>query len=72
MEIMIDRQKFNNFIEDFARDCFNTIPGFYVRRNSTKLATTAAFGSTGISQSGRPGIWRTVGERTQGHTDSIL
>ena len=72
MQIMIDRQKFNNFIEDFARDCFTSIPGFYVRRNSAKLATTATFGSTGISGSGRSGVWPTIGERTQGHTDSIL
>ena len=72
MQIMIDRQKFKTFIEDFARDCFNSIPGFYVRRNSTKLATPATFGPTGISGSGRSGVWPTVGERTKGHTDSIL
>ena len=32
MEIMIDRQKFNNFIEDFARD--------YLQFNSRVLCST--------------------------------
>ena len=58
MEIMIDRQKFNTFIEDFSRDYCTTAP-FFPRSQACETTTNLrlqANNGLGASHSGRSGL----------------
>ena len=61
MEIMIDRQKFNTFIEDFSRDYCTTAPFFPRPQTCETTSNIRLQGDNGFgtAQAGRTGIQRT-------------